>query len=176
VAALAISSQSSDSWEALAPSTREMRKRILDKIVADRGTAIVKGLSEEHIKRDLKGMEPGSANNRLRIWRVLLTHAVEEEWIDRNPAHQVLKRKTKANPREPWSEEQVKAFRAHWAISTKQRLAFEEPALVRRQALRCGRIRLAEGPGRLAALHPEEDQRPLHMPDHKPAVGLSRPL
>jgi integrase/recombinase XerD len=125
VAALAISYQGSDSWNALAPSTREMRKRILDKIVADRGAAIVKGLLEEHIKKDLKGMKAGSANNRLRIWRVLLTHAVEEEWIDRNPAHQVLKRKTKVNPREPWWEEQVEMFRARWPIGTKQRLAFE---------------------------------------------------
>jgi hypothetical protein len=67
VAALAISYQQSDSWTALAPSTRAMRKRILDKIVADRGLAIVTGLNEGHVKKDVKGMQPGSANNRLRI-------------------------------------------------------------------------------------------------------------
>jgi hypothetical protein len=41
------------------------------------------------------------------------------------PAHEVFKRKVIVNPREPWWEEQVEAFRDRWPVGSKQRLAFE---------------------------------------------------
>lgn len=56
---------------------------------------------------------PATANRRLEALSVLLTYAVELEWITHNPCVGVPRLKSKRPARQPWPENLVKAAREH---------------------------------------------------------------
>lgn len=125
VAALCLAYQRSDDWRALRASTQGNRRRIMAKIAKERGAALVAGLRQVHIETDLKPMSPAASVNRLKCWRAMLAFAVRDGWIPADPSATVKRRRYRATPRAPWPAEAIARFRAHWAIGTPERLAFE---------------------------------------------------
>lgn len=75
VAALCLAYQASDRWKTLAASTRAMRCRVLRKITEKGMAALVRGLTADHVRQDIRNLKPGPALQRLKVWRVLLTFA-----------------------------------------------------------------------------------------------------
>lgn len=114
-------------FAALAPTTRETRRRILLKIAAGKAAdAPVTGLCARHIEADLAGLTPAMAANRLKAWRAALAHAVRPlGWIPASPAAAVRVAKPRHQPHRRWSAEAVAAFRAAWPLGAQQRAAFE---------------------------------------------------
>jgi site-specific recombinase XerC len=109
-----------------AESTRERWRSKCDDIRRKYGVAIVETLSARHIKQDLSKFEGHAANNRLKVWRSLCAYWDEMGMIEVNVARQIATRRTpKTDGHMPWTREDFAAFRSHWPIGTKERLAFE---------------------------------------------------
>lgn len=116
----------SDSYLMLAASSRQVWRRIAEKIKQDYGSATLATLQPKHIRMDLAQFAAHPANNRLKIWRAMCRHWVEVGLIDTNPARDVTKRKTPAaEGATAWTRKDFTAFRKRWPIGSPERMAFE---------------------------------------------------
>lgn len=116
----------SEAFLRMAESTRERWRSRCDDIRAKYGVSYLTGLRAVHIKQDLSSFDGHSANNRLKVWRSLCKYWDKKGMIEFNIALQVSPDDTKkAEGAEPWTRDDFVAFRSHWSIGTKERLAFE---------------------------------------------------
>ncbi|MGV6848585.1 MAG: tyrosine-type recombinase/integrase [Marinibacterium sp.] len=116
----------SDRYKALSPAYRAIMRRGAEKIL-DRGADVpVRQVRTSHITNDLGSLAPHPANERRKVWRLLMGHAVEIGLITDDPSAQVAKRSTpRAKQHPPWTATDIALFRARWAPGSAQRLAFE---------------------------------------------------
>lgn len=116
----------SSAFLGMAGSTRERWRSRCDDIRKRYGAVVLDDLTARNIKIDLSFFEGHSRNNRLKVWRSLCAFWDEVGMIEVNVARQVSKSKTaKTDGHTPWTRADFAAFRNHWAIGTKERLAFE---------------------------------------------------
>lgn len=73
--------------------------------------------------RDSMADKPTTSKRRVSALSVLMQHAVQIGWIDRNPIHKFEHLKTKKAPRKPWPQDLIDAARAKAPPDT--RLLFE---------------------------------------------------
>ena len=108
----------------LKPRTRAEYKRVLEALQLEHGDKRVALLRRRHIRkmRDARAETPGAANTVLRMLKVVLTFAVEEEWIEGNPARGM--QELKGGEWRAWTEDECGAFAARWAPGTMQRRAY----------------------------------------------------
>lgn len=125
IAALCASYRGSVAFRGLRTSTRQMRARIIDKIAVKAGAALVADLAPRHIRKDIGDLTPHAANNRLKIWRALMKHAVGLGQIETNPARDVERHRTQGEGFHCWTDDEIEQYRAHHQAGTKARLAFE---------------------------------------------------
>lgn len=124
IGAAIVAYAASDVFLSLSASTRDQRKRIMDKLRAAYGQAALKDLRPRHIRQDLAKLPAHPANNRLKVWRALGKWWVDAGLLDDDPAFPVRKRATPVSDGfEAWTREDVAAFRAHWPHDTAQRMA-----------------------------------------------------
>lgn len=148
VAALVVSYRRSDAFRDLRASTREVRRRILDKIAAKGEAALVRDLLPRHIRADLGGLTADAANNRLKVWRALTRHAVDREWIATDPARDVRRRTVETDGHHCWTDDEIAQYRERHASGSKARLAMELALWTgarRADLVRLGRQMLAKG-------------------------------
>ena len=125
IAALCTSYKRSGAFRGLRASTRMMRGPIIDKIAVKWRSALLTDLAPKHIRHDLNDLTPHAANNRLKVWRVLLNHAVEMDLIEVSPAVSVKPHRIEAGGFHCWTDEEIAQYRAYHASGTKARLALE---------------------------------------------------
>ncbi len=115
----------------LATSTRAVRGRVLARIAADRGDALVGEVTLRHLKSDIRGLSPGSARNRVQAWRSLF------DWLDleENPAAALSYPAERSRPYRRWTRAEIERFRSHWPHGSPQRSFFEVAFWT---AARCG--------------------------------------
>lgn len=126
--ALVLSAMRSDRYAGLSEGYRAIIRRNADRILERGATVPVKQLRERHVTADLQGLAPHPANERLKTWRFLISHAIETGQIpdSADPTRGIRKRATpKARQHPPWSAADVAAFRGRWPLDSSQRLAFE---------------------------------------------------
>lgn len=125
--ALIASYKASASWRALAATTRDSRARILDKLRAKGGEAPLAGLREHHVHSDLKGLDANPYNLRLKVWRALMAHAVDERMIREgaNPAARLKAKRVATEGHHTWTPAEIAQFRDAHPYGGKARLAFE---------------------------------------------------
>ncbi len=110
----------------MADSTKERWRSRCDDIRQAYGSASLEKLTARNIKTDLAQFEGHSANNRLKVWRSLCHFWDQQGLVDTNVAKLVSMRETeKTNGFTAWTREDFAAFRSHWPIGSKERLAFE---------------------------------------------------
>ncbi|MZR14322.1 tyrosine-type recombinase/integrase [Maritimibacter sp. DP07] len=115
----------------LSKSYQGVRRNDILRLLRDKDGAIARApfrkVRSIHIKAQMRAMAPNPANERLKTWRALGAFAVDDlELIQSNPSVDVKKVKApKTDGHTPWTTAQIQQFRNHWAIGTKQRLAFE---------------------------------------------------
>ncbi|WP_083484487.1 tyrosine-type recombinase/integrase [Loktanella sp. 3ANDIMAR09] len=118
--------QSSDIFRALSPTTRDQRRRTLDKLRRAYGDLRLSGLRSRHIRKDIAQFDPNPANSRLKVWRALGRYWLDAGLLDMDPARDVRpKAVPKTDGHAAWSRDDLDTFRAHWPIGTPQRLAME---------------------------------------------------
>lgn len=115
----------SHEYQRLAPSTRAMWRRTLDRISDERGIGLVRDLRVEHLRKDIRALTPGAAQNRLKGWRAILKFAVEDGWITSDPSAGIRAQKGKVTPHHQWSADEISAFRDYWKEGSPERIAFE---------------------------------------------------
>jgi integrase len=107
-----------------AASTRALYRRILDKLCLEHGHKSLKLLKRRHIRkmRDALSETPGAANNVLRLLKIVLYFAVDQEVLLVNPAARI--KELKGGEFRSWTDEECKRFEEHWAPGTMQRRAY----------------------------------------------------
>lgn len=125
IAALCTSYRRSLAFRGLRVSTRRIRGSMLDKIAVAGANALVTELAPKHIRHDIGDLTPHAANNRLKVWRVLLNHAVDLDQIEMSPAASVKCHKTPPGGYHCWTDAEIEQYRAHYASGTKARRAIE---------------------------------------------------
>jgi len=108
-------------FKAKSPSYQTMIRRHAEDIAEKYGPAKIKAVAAKHIDTDLDKLDPNPANDRLKAWRALMSHAR----VTPNPALEVKRREVKVEGFAAWSSDDIALFRSRWPIGTVQRGAFE---------------------------------------------------
>lgn len=116
----------SDRFLRLSASYRRVIRRHADAIRDIAQDAKAAHLRADHIRKDIASLPPHVAKQRLKAWRLVCSFGAETMLIPSDPSETV---KAKAAPKteghQPWTRDEIEAFRAHWPIGTVQRRAFE---------------------------------------------------
>ena len=83
------------------------------------------GLRRHHIVADLAPLDPNPANARLKAWRILCAVAMAGGILKDDPSAGVKKVAVSSDGHARWSDDEIEAFRAKWAIGTATRACFE---------------------------------------------------
>ena len=107
-----------------AASTQEIYRRVLDQLSLEHGHKSLRNLRRRHIRkmRDARAETPAAANNVLRMLKIVLYFAVEEEILEVNPAARL--KELKGGEYRSWTDEECAQFEARWAAGTMQRRAY----------------------------------------------------
>jgi integrase len=106
------------------PSTQRIYRMILEPLAEIHGHKPVALLERRHIKqwKDARGETPGMANMIVRVVRMLLAYAVENEYRRDNPAQRI--KLFKLGEHRAWTDEECAGFEARWPSGTMQRRAY----------------------------------------------------
>lgn len=125
ISALCLAYLASPEHKRMAESTRAVWRRTLDRISSERGVGLVADLRPEHLRKDIRSLTPGAAQNRLKAWRSILKFAVAEGWINTDPSTEIKAPRGEVVPHRQWTRAEIEAYREHWAQGTPERIAFE---------------------------------------------------
>ena len=125
MAALVVSYYNSPEFKGTAASTQATYRGVCEKIRTEHGERIVKELKRQHVIAILGKMSatPAAANNYLRMLRILIRHAINIEWIARDPTLKLKGYSNKTDGFHTWTEGEIAQFERHFPIGTKPRLA-----------------------------------------------------
>jgi hypothetical protein len=106
------------------PSTRAEYRRVLEILQDQHGNKPVRQLRRRHIRkmRDERAETPGAANTIVRMLKIVLNFAVEEEWIEASPAAKM--KLLKVGEWRAWAPEECDAYEKRWAGGSMQRRAY----------------------------------------------------
>ena len=145
----------SSNWKMTAQSTQKQRENIIANIIEKNGDKPFAQVLPRDILagRERRMATPFAANNYLKAMRALFEWAVEVELMKANPASPVAFLPRRTDGHEPWTDADIDAYRAHWPLGTRQRVAFEtiyETGLRRGDAVKLGRQHIGkDGMGRI---------------------------
>lgn len=112
------------SYKEKKPSTRAEYKRVLEALQGRYGRLPLRDLRRRHIRRmrDERAETPGAANTIVRMMKLILNFAVDEELLQANPA---AKLKTlKVGEWRAWTDAELEQFEQHWLSGTMQLRAY----------------------------------------------------
>lgn len=117
-------------FQLLAPSTRKVRRGILEEICDRAGNFRFATMEAQHVAklRDEKAAFPHAANNRVKALRQLFAWAMSPEYgyAKRNPGRDVTAlRGTNPDGIRAWTEADAVRYETRHPIGTKARLAFD---------------------------------------------------
>ena len=124
--ALCVSYYRSPEFRDLRATTQTVRRNIIEAFRRQHGDKPLKGLKRAHIKEIIgaKADTPESANNLLKVLRLMLNYALDQEMIDSSPALGVKGYTSRGEGYHTWSEDEIAAFETHHPVGSTARLAF----------------------------------------------------
>jgi integrase len=140
---LALYKQSQE-WLALSPATRRQRANVFKHIEAAVGGSPLRDWKRGDIAagRDKRSATPAAAGMFVKALRGFFRWALEAGHVKTNPTEGVKIVEVATEGFEPWTDDDVAAYRARWPLGTRQRVGFEvlrETGLRRGDAVRVGR-------------------------------------
>lgn len=125
--ALVASYYRSASYTTLRPSTARVYRNIIERFREQHGDKSIAGMQARHVRTLLneKAATPDAANRLLGMISLLMDHAVAEGMRPDNPAFGVKRLRHRSDGFATWSESDIAAFRSHFALGTRERLALE---------------------------------------------------
>lgn len=164
----------SPEFKRLAPRTRTIRRRFLER-VCDRldtkgrkdGDKPYALLEPRHVRRwrDEKQETPAEADNLVKAIRVLYSFAIENDLHDRNPAASVKNINKHAKGIHCWTEEEIAQFEAVHPIGSQARLALALGLYTtqrRADLVKLGRQHMKGGYFYLTQ-HKNRNRKPVHL-------------
>jgi integrase len=145
----------SSAWYRTAQATKRQRENILHRLLTDNGKIPFLDIKATHIMagRERRMKTPFAANNFLKTMRALFAWAIEAGHCTVNPAAGVKFLSRKTGGHEPWTQDEIAAFRERWPLGTRARVALETiylTGLRRGDACRLGRQHIGkDGIGRI---------------------------
>lgn len=123
--ALAVAYYRSVEFTSQRPTTQKTYRGIIERFRALHGDRPVRGLRREHVKAIMGGMadRPTAANNLLKVLKIMLDLALDNGWIDINPARGVKGYPKKTAGFHSWTDDEIAAFEARHPSGSKARLA-----------------------------------------------------
>jgi integrase len=122
VSAAIASYYGSPSFKALKPSTQQVRRFVLEAFRRDQGDKLIAAMPKKFISAMLDVMTSTAARNWLKAIRALVGHCIAVDLLKEDPTLGIRLRPTKGEFH-TWSEEEISAFEATFAIGTRERLA-----------------------------------------------------
>jgi integrase len=114
-------------FKGLRTSTARVYRNILERFREEYGDHGAAGMQARHI-RDImaqKAATPDAANRLLGLISILMEQAIASGWRDNNPALGVKRLKHRSAGFATWNEDDIAAFRTHYALGTRERLVLE---------------------------------------------------
>ncbi|MGD0187698.1 MAG: tyrosine-type recombinase/integrase [Roseiarcus sp.] len=109
-----------------AKSTRHASRLAIERYVRDEdlGHRKVRDLRRRHVEKMMtkRAGAPGAANDLLKKIRSLIKFAIQNNWIDRDPAAGIGK--FTQGERHTWTGAEISQFEERWAVGTRERAAF----------------------------------------------------
>jgi integrase len=111
-------------YKQLKPRTKAEYKRVLEGLQKRHGDKPVSQIRRRHVRkmRDERTETRGAANTIVRMLKLVLRFAVDEEWIEANPAARMPL--LKVGEWRAWTDEECEQFEARWAPGTMERRAY----------------------------------------------------
>jgi integrase len=124
--ALAVSYYRSAKFTGQKPVTQQTYKLIIERFRAKHGKKLIRDLKREHVNAIIGGMSktPTAANRLLSLLNIMLRHAVDNGWLQNNPALNIKGFSKKTDGFHSWTDKQIDAFLERHATGSKARLAF----------------------------------------------------
>lgn len=118
--ALIVSYYKSPDFISLSDSTKSTYRREIERLRNDHGHRLVMQMKRQHVVKLLEPLtdRPSARNNRLRMLRMLLNHAIEIGWRTDNPTTAVKKMRTGSQGFHTWSEDELHAFFEHHELGS----------------------------------------------------------
>jgi integrase len=106
------------------PRTQAEYRRICEALSAEYGNKRVGKIRRRHVRRmrDARAETPGAANTIVRMMKLLLNFAVDDELIPSNPAARM--KLLAVGEWRAWSDEECAKFEARWPPGSMQRRAY----------------------------------------------------
>jgi integrase len=125
VSALIAKYYRSAEWANLSASTQVTYRGILERFRTDHGDKPVKLLERRHVcdMHAARANTPAAANNLVRMIRILMQFAINEEWRKDDPTVGIKMLKVKGDGFHSWTDDEIAAFEARWSIGIRERLA-----------------------------------------------------
>lgn len=143
-------------WTSLSLGTRRQREAIFRHVIAQAGEASYRNITRKAIAagRDRRRDRPAAARHFVQTLRGLFGWAVEAGLAETDPTQGIAVARPRTAGHRPWTEAECARFEAHYALGTRERLAFDVllyTGLRRGDAVRLGRPHVAGGVARLRA-------------------------
>lgn len=112
VNALAVSYYRSPEFVSLKDSTKQTYRREIERLREAHGHRLVNQMKRQHVVKLLEPLtdRPSARNNRLRMLRMLMNHAVEIGWRNSNPTAAIKKMRTNSFGFHTWTERELEKF------------------------------------------------------------------
>jgi integrase len=119
--ALCVSYYRSPEFRGLKASTQAVRRNILERFRNEHGDKPVARLGRNHLKEIIgaKSQTPEAANNLLKLLRVVLNLAVDNNMIASNPSLGLKRYKSRGGGIPTWSDAEVEQFQKRHPLGTK---------------------------------------------------------
>lgn len=114
-------------WTDLSASSQRSYRYTLKSFVAEHGHRLVADMQAKHVAAimEAKGSTPVTANRLRKLLQVMMRMAIMQGWRKDNPCLAVENFKIRSKGHRTWTDDEITAYRAHYAIGTEERLAFE---------------------------------------------------
>ncbi|GAA0569527.1 tyrosine-type recombinase/integrase [Caenispirillum bisanense] len=125
IAALIAKYYRSAEWAGLKDSTKNTYRGILERFKAAHGDKPVKLLEKKHVRAMVaeKAATPAAANNLLRMLRLLMRFAIEEDFRADDPTVGVKSVRYVTDGFHTWTEDEIARFERTYPVGTRERLA-----------------------------------------------------
>ena len=116
----------SPAFKRLAPSTRDWRRRLLDRVCAEHGEKPFARMEPRHVRalRDEMIETPFEADKLLKALRKLFEFGMEQDLLNDNPARKVKFLRPRSSGFHTWSWLEIEQYVSVHPVGTKAHLAF----------------------------------------------------
>jgi integrase len=114
-------------WTDLSANSQRSYRYTLESFVAEHGHRLVADMQAKHVAAimEARASTPVAANRIRKLLQAMMKMAIMQGWRKDNPCLAVDNFKIRSKGHRTWTDDEITAYRTHYAIGTEQRLAFE---------------------------------------------------